>query len=149
MILIVQITLQIHPVEEATLEIEITITVEIEVRVLIGFQIVFLILPREETVVLIVLDHLDPIIRGCVIDPEVLIVKHAITVVDKMTMTIILNRTVETNLLMAVTVGTLASIGLIPTLIRKTKYPCPRSALEQADYSNADSSFYQFDKVQF
>jgi hypothetical protein len=115
------------------------IMAEIEVRVLIGFQIVFLILPREETVVLIVPDHLDPIIRGCVIDPEVLIVKHAIIIIDKMTITTIINQTVETNLLMAVTVGTLASMGLILIRTRKTKYPCPRSALEQEDYSNAES----------
>jgi hypothetical protein len=114
MILIAQITLQIHPVEEVILAIAIAIMAEIEVRVLIGFQIVSLILPQEETVVLIVLDHLDRIIPGHVIDPEVLIVKHALTIIDRMKITTILNQTVETNLLMAITVETLASIGLIP-----------------------------------
>jgi hypothetical protein len=87
---------------------EIIIMPEIEVRVLIGLKIVFLILLQEETLVMIVLDHLDRTIHGHVIDQAVLIVKHAITIIDKMGITNILNQIAETNLLMAITVETLA-----------------------------------------
>jgi hypothetical protein len=114
MILITQIILPIQPVEETTLAIELAIIVEIEVRVLIGFKIVFLILLPEETIVMIVLDHLDRIIHGHVIDPAVLIVKHVMIVIDKLIILTIPNQTAETNLLMAITVETLALIGLIP-----------------------------------
>jgi hypothetical protein len=81
------------------------------------------------------------------IDLAVLIANNATTIIEEAIVTTIDNQIIETDPQIAITVETLAWIGLIPLSTRKTKHPFPRLALEQEGYSNAEYKLNKFDKM--
>jgi hypothetical protein len=111
MTIIALISLKTITVEETTMVTETTVIIGIEV--LTDLNLVLKMLLLIGIIVTTVLDHLDQIIIVHVIDLAVLIANNAITIIDKAVIMIIDKLVTETDPQIAVTVETLAWIGLI------------------------------------
>jgi hypothetical protein len=92
----------------STLTTAMMVTIGTEVKVLTDLGLEHQILSPIEITVMTVLDHLDQVRIVHVINLAALITNNAIPVIDKLVMTIIDNRVVETDLQIAITVETLA-----------------------------------------
>jgi hypothetical protein len=113
MTIIALISLKTPTVEETTMVTETTVIIGIEVKVLTDRNVVLKMLLLIEIIVTTVLDHLEQIIIVHMIDLAVLIANNVITIIGKTVIIIIDKLVVETDPQIAITVETLAWIGLI------------------------------------